>query len=192
MDEVGKKLPTYRPGKKWCIGCQKNTDIIILTLDYYQMPQKRTRVSSIALQGWVCDLYVRNAQAADRNRRCFLHRVDAETGKHIFRIQRKLPKPFLHPELSFCPCIKLFCKFHPAEHKPFFLGLCGGTVSSGNRHNKKNQNEFHAFIRSLIFKAQFHPCPNDNFFVRKDMLLKSLFGSCFQMENLIFLVISLI
>ena len=160
MDEVGKKLPTYRPGKKWCIGSQKNADIIILTLDYYQMPRKRTRVSSIALQGWVCDLYVRNAQAADRNRLCFLHRVDAETGKHNFRIQRKLPKPFLHPELSFCPCIKLFSKFHPAEHKPFFLG----TVRSGNRHNQRNQNEFHAFIRWLIFKAQFQPGPNDNLF----------------------------
>lgn len=84
MDEVGKKLPTYCPGKKWCIGSQKNADLIILTLDYYQMPRKRARVSSIALQGWVCDLYVRNAQAADRL--CFLHRVDAETGKHNFRI----------------------------------------------------------------------------------------------------------
>ena len=28
VDEVGKKLPPFRPGTKWCISCRKNADKI--------------------------------------------------------------------------------------------------------------------------------------------------------------------
>ena len=49
----------------------------------------------------VFDLNVPNAQAADTNRRCSLLWVDAnETGKHNFRVQSKLPEPFLNQGLS--------------------------------------------------------------------------------------------
>ena len=115
------------------------------------------------------------------------------TRKHNFRVQLKLPEPFLHPELSFCPCIKFFfTSFTPQSGNLFFWDFAGARVRSDNRHNQRKHNEVHAFIRALVFKGQFHPCSNDNFFVRKDMLLKSLFRSCFQIENLNFLVISLI
>ena len=46
MDEVGKRLPTYRPGTKWCISCRKNADKIFSTMDYYQMPRMRIRLCS--------------------------------------------------------------------------------------------------------------------------------------------------
>lgn len=45
-DVVGKKQPTFRPGTKWCICFGKNADKIFSAMDYYQMPQKRTRVRS--------------------------------------------------------------------------------------------------------------------------------------------------
>lgn len=109
-----------------------------------------------------------------------------------FHVQRELSEPFLHPEPSFCPCMKIFYQFHPTEHKPFFRDFTGARVHSGNSHNQRKHNKVHAFIQALIFKTQFHPCCNDNFVVAKDTLLKSLLRSCFQMENLIFLLISLI
>jgi len=85
-----------------------------------------------------------------------------------------------------------FTSFIPQSANLFFWDFAGGRVRSDNRHNQRKQNEVHAFVRALVFKARFHLCCNGNFFVEKDILLKSLFRSCFQMENLIFLLVSLI
>ena len=46
MDEVGRRLPTYRRGTKWCISCRKNADKIFSTMDYHQMPRMRIRLCS--------------------------------------------------------------------------------------------------------------------------------------------------
>ena len=70
----------------------------------------------------------------------------------------------------------LASNFFSNLHKPFFLE----TVRSGNRHNQRNQNEFHAFIRSLIFNGQFQPCTNDNFFCSKRYVAKESFWKLFS------------
>ena len=87
------------------------------------------------------------------------------------------------------PLAQIFLtSFIPQSANLFFWDFAGGRVRSDNRyrHNQRKQNEVHAFVRVL------QPCWNGNFFVEKDILLKSLFRSCFQMENIIFLLISLI
>lgn len=44
--------------------------------------------------------------------------------------------------------------------------FAGGRVRSDNRHNHRKQYEVHAFVRVLVFKAQFHPCCNGNFLLK--------------------------
>ena len=57
---------------------------------------------------------------------------------------------------------------------------------------KETRMNFMLLFDRSSSKHNFNLVPMIIFFVQKGMLLKSLFGSCFQMENLISLVISLI
>ena len=45
FDEEGrKKMPSYRPGTKWCTSCRRNADKIFSSKDEYLRPKKRKRV----------------------------------------------------------------------------------------------------------------------------------------------------
>ena len=112
---------------------------------------------------------------------------------NIFRVQRMQVRSIFASRTIILPLHEnIFTSFTQQSANLFSWEFTDARVRSGNRHNQRKQNKGHAFIQELVFKTQFHPCCNDNCFVAKDMLLRSLFGSCLQMKNLIFLLISLI
>ena len=106
-----------------------------------------------------------------------------------FRVQSKLPEPFLQRELSLEE--NFFTRLTPQSTSLFSQGFVGTRVHCDNRHNQRRHNEVHALLRALVLKAKIHPCCNDNFFVPKDKSQKILLRRCFQMENLISLSVSL-
>ena len=44
FDQVGRNMPSYRPGTRWCTSCRRNADRKFLSLAEYQSPAKRKTV----------------------------------------------------------------------------------------------------------------------------------------------------
>ena len=109
-----------------------------------------------------------------------------------FRVQPKVRETFLHQELSFCPCRRIFLHVPPLRAQAFFSGTLPVqdfvvTIAI----IKERRMKFMLLFERSSSKHKFTPCCNDIFFVPKDLLQNILFRCCFQVGNLIFLSISL-
>ena len=108
------------------------------------------------------------------HRGCFLHRVDAcETGKRLPR-SSEVTQAIFACRTIVLPLHNFFFKVLPRRAQTFFSGTLPVQKFVVTIVNQRKENEAHAFIQALIVKAQFYPWFNDNFFVSKEMLLKSL------------------
>ena len=109
-----------------------------------------------------------------------------------FRVQPKVPEPFLHEELSLCPCRKIFLHVSPLKAQAFSSGtLPMQEFVVTMVIIKESKMKFMLLFECSSSKHKFTLVAMIYFFVQKDMLLKILYRSFLQMENLIFLFISL-
>ena len=47
FDEVGKSMPLYRPGTRWCTSCRQNADEKFSSMSKYKKPNKRQKVGRV-------------------------------------------------------------------------------------------------------------------------------------------------
>ena len=47
FDEVGRSMPSYRPGTRWCTSCRRNADERFSSMAKYQKPSKRKSVATV-------------------------------------------------------------------------------------------------------------------------------------------------
>ena len=49
FDQAGRKMPSYRPGTRWCTSCKQNADKKLSTMAEYQKPAKRKTVGTATI-----------------------------------------------------------------------------------------------------------------------------------------------
>ena len=47
FDEVGRSMPLYRPGTRWCTSCRRNADEKFSSMSKYKKPSKRQKVGRV-------------------------------------------------------------------------------------------------------------------------------------------------
>ena len=47
FDEGGRSMPSYRPGKRWCISCRRNADEEFSSMAKYKKPSNRKKVGTV-------------------------------------------------------------------------------------------------------------------------------------------------